>query len=148
MQRRQTAMGSSLRLNGLKEPTGKPKLLSSIGNMMFGIAKTLKKSYYAEVNEFTIDPQTSDLSDLFNYDFNEPNSCFKEFKEGSPITQSQYIFLEKFRGVQGLIQFLKSGFGSIRLYDIPNDAPYWRSAVTHQETKGIYGSAADIEFRE
>ena len=49
-------MGSSLRLNGLREPAGKPKLLSSIGNMMFGIAKTLKKSYYAEVNVYTIDP--------------------------------------------------------------------------------------------
>lgn len=72
----------TLRLNlqyGLKDSKEKPRLLGSLG-MMFGRSATSrKKADYAdelEVNEFMIDPHPSDLSDLFNYDFNEPNSCF------------------------------------------------------------------------
>ena len=84
--RRTTAINNNMRYNSFKESKEKPNMMASFGNMMFGINKALKESYREEISEFAIDPQTSDLSDLFNYDFNEPNSCLKEFKEGFPIT--------------------------------------------------------------
>ena len=55
------------------------------------------------------------MGDLFNFKFNQSHSCFKKEIGQLGITQSTYLFLEKFKGIEGMIYYLKSSFGSIKM---------------------------------
>ena len=78
-----------------------------------------------------IEPKAEDLSDLFNINFNKPDSCFAD---AINITQSTYLFLDKYNGNRGLATYLDTNVG----YDAENPA---------KVKLGIKGTKEDIKER-
>lgn len=98
--------------------------------------------------QYLTDPMPEDLCDLFNFSFNKPNSCFiKDLN----LSQSNFLFIEKFGGNEGLIRYLKSSFDNVPyLTNVPRDSRHHRAKkkVIFDETRGIKDDdEIDKQFR-
>lgn len=108
--------------------------------------KDLDNYFY---NEYAKNPSTADLADLFNFKFNQSHSCFKKEMGQLGITQSTYLFLEKFKGIEGLIYFLKSSYGNIKMKTnlrVSQKVPSFAKFVG-QPTYGILDDKEDKKWR-
>lgn len=66
------------------------------------------------------------------------------------MSQSTYLFLEKFKGVEGLIKYLKTSYGKTKLLQFNEESIHYRKTTVIQDakdTKGILADPKDLDWR-
>lgn len=109
------------------------------------VSKLFSDAVDFRVQASIVDSSVEDMGDLFNFLFNKKESCFDKKYE---MSQSMYLFLAKFGGTEGIINYLKTSYGAVTINIDNKKSIHYRKEENANRGKGIIADKDDIQWRQ